>query len=120
MKVLVNKDPRYHIDLRRVRQEVAAILAEMGYEDGEVGVIFVGRRKAKRLNQDYRQMDYIPAVLSFGQGGDKRGGRRLLGDVMICWPEVREQAIRENAPLEDVLRELLRHGLGNLVAELKG
>ncbi len=118
MKVLLKKDPRYHLDLRWVRREVERLLAELGVREGEVSLIFVGRRKAKALNQQYRQMDYIPLVLSFPQGGEYRAGRRVWGDVMICWPEVREQAIRENAPLEEILSRLLKHGLTNLVKDL--
>ena len=114
MKVLISKDPRYHLDLKWVRRKVEEIMAGLGIDEGEVSLIFVGRRKAKMLNQKYRQMDYVPLVLSFPQGGE----RRLWGDVMVCWPEVREQAIRENATLEEILARLLKHGLTNLVKDL--
>lgn len=118
MRVLLKKDPRYHLDLRWIRREVEKLFAELGIHEGEVSLIFVGRRKAKALNQQYRQMDYVPLVLSFPQGGEYRAGRRVWGDVMICWPEVREQAIRENATLEEILTQLLKHGLANLAKSL--
>ncbi len=118
MKILLKKDPRYHLKPARVRQLVRQILAPWsGLEKAELSISFVGRRQARALNQRWRQMDYIPLVLSFSQEGARAGGRRLLGDLVICWPEVREQAIRENASLDEVLENLLRHGLKNLLAD---
>jgi len=120
MKVLISKDPRYPIDNKKIRKKVDMIFRRLETPSNcELSIFFVGRRKAKQMNQGYRQMDYIPEVLSFSQGGDRVGGRILLGDLLICFPQVRERAIRENQLVDKILGETLEHGIKNLLKEVE-
>ena len=76
----------------------------------------VGERAAKKLNQDYRQADYIPEVLAFPLQEEEPAGDgvRRWGDVVICFPQARQLAVKFNRPLDEVLMELLVHGLKNI------
>jgi rRNA maturation RNase YbeY len=116
-KVLIKKDPRFSFTTRKIRQLTVEILKEYGFGEGtEISLVFVGKRKACQLNQQYRKMDYIPLVLSFPNNQEETPeGNVFLGDVVICFSEAVEKAIVENQRLEAVLDELLRHGIANLV-----
>ncbi len=117
MIIEVKKDPRYKVSTKAVRGIAEKILIDFGLSDKtELSIIFVGKRKAKELNLTYRQMDYIPEVLSFPS--DKEitpAGNLFLGDVMICFPLARQRAMVENQLMEKSIEELLRHGINNLV-----
>ncbi len=119
MRILISKDPRYPLENKKIKAAVKKILKQLGIKDNfEVSIAFVGKRKALRMNKIYRQMDYIPEVLSFSQDGDQAGEQKLLGDILICFPQVRERAITENRLVDEVIEELLAWGLRNLVTDL--
>jgi rRNA maturation RNase YbeY len=116
-KISIKKDPRFSFATSKIRQLVAEILREYRVEKGtEISLVFVGKRKARQLNQQYRKMDYIPLVLSFPNNQEKTPeGNVFLGDVVICFSQAVDKAIVENQRLEAVLDELLRHGIANLL-----
>jgi len=118
-RISIKKDPRYRIDNKKVRKIARKILAENKLEGKiELGIAFVGKRKAKELNQEYRRMGYLPEVLSFTYGkGKTQEGWRFLGDVVICFPALRERAITQNQLVEESVADLLRHGINNLLQE---
>lgn len=117
MIIEVKKDPRYKVSIKVIKRIAEKILIDFGLKDKtELSIIFVGKRKAKELNIAYRQMDYVPEVLSFPS--DKEitpAGNLFLGDVMVCFPLARERAMIENQLMEKSIEELLRHGINNLV-----
>jgi len=117
MKVLIKKDPRYPLDLKKIRQKAKEILASFGLSDKvELSLYFIGTRKAKELNQTYRKMDYIPEVLSFSMNEKGPDGVLRLGDLVICFPKARDLAMKRNRMVEEIIAELLEHGIKNLVA----
>ena len=116
MKVLIKKDPRYPLNLKNIRRNAKEILASLGLgEKVELSIFFVGARKAKWLNENYRKMDYIPEVLSFSLNEKGPDGVLRLGDVVICFPKARETALKRSRMVEEIIRELLEHGIKNLV-----
>ena len=116
MKVLIKKDPRYPLDVKRVRQEAEKILSSFGLSNKtELSILFIGKRKAKKLNQKYRNMDYIPEVLAFPMNEFDPDGILRLGDVAICFPLARDYAMKREKMVFEVIKEFLRHGIGNLV-----
>lgn len=117
MRILIKKDPRYPLDVKEVRQIAEDVLEE--YELGdkiELSVNFVGKRKAKSLNENYRDKGYIPKVLSFPMDEDTPEGRRLLGDIVICFPLAREEARQRQRMVNEIIKELLDHGIENIIS----
>ena len=116
MRVLLKKDSRWSLPTKDVKRVALGVMEEMGFPDNaELSVMLAGKRKAKSLNLQYRKMSYVPQVLAFSQDREKGSeGMLLLGDVVICLPLLREEAIRENRLIMEVLRDWLRHGVGNL------
>ncbi|MBU2592297.1 MAG: rRNA maturation RNase YbeY [Patescibacteria group bacterium] len=119
VKVLIKKDPRYPVNLKNVRRKITEILADFKPDENlEVSLVFVGKRKAKELNEGYRKMDYIPEVLAFPMNEFGPDGVLRLGDLVICFPLAREVAIKREKLVEEIIFELLEHGMGNLVRDL--
>jgi len=119
VKVLIKKDPRYPINLKGVRRKIIEILGDFGKKEKlEISLVFVGKRKAKELNENYRKMDYIPEVLAFPMNEVGPDGVIRLGDLVICFPLAREVAIKREKLVDQVIFELLEHGIANIVPGL--
>jgi probable rRNA maturation factor len=88
----------------------------------ELGVRFVGERRMRSLNRDYRGLDQVTDVLSFpleesGEWDDATAGAppRLLGDIVICLRVAARQARGDGEPLAHELATLLIHGVLHLL-----
>lgn len=76
-----------------------------------INVLIVGTKKAKSLNQKYRQKDYVPNVLSFTNRVDEITESTFLqADVFICYPVVITEAKKYSLPIADRLIHLIVHG----------
>ncbi|WP_308149817.1 rRNA maturation RNase YbeY [Spiroplasma sp. AdecLV25b] len=80
-----------------------------------IAVIFSDETTSQQLNIDYRQKDYVPDVLSFGNEDDnfptEDNEIRDLGDVYICYAKAVNQA---QTYVHSLIRELcflFLHGL---------
>jgi rRNA maturation RNase YbeY len=82
----------------------------------ELSILFVGREKAKKLNQTYRKMDYIPQVLGFPMSKTKDAdGKVRLGDIVICTQKLKYEVKFQKKSLKKILDEWLVHGVENLL-----
>ena len=118
MVIEVKKDPRYRIKMAFLKSTAQKILREFGLEEKtQLGLVLVGKRKAKSLNQDFRKQDYIPAVLSFPYKEETPEENYFLGDVVVCFPLAREKAVLENQTIEQAMVDLIKHGINNLVVK---
>lgn len=116
MKILVKKDPRYPLDVKEIRRIAKEILKEYDLPDEvELSINFVGKRKAKDLNQDYRNEDYIPKVLAFPMNEKGPDEVRRLGDIVICFPLARKEARQRQRMVNEIIKELLEHAIDNLI-----
>ena len=68
--------------------------------------------EAQALNQDYRDKDYVPNVLTFEYGEIRAGV--LGGDVVICAPVVEREAREQGKPLKDHFAHMTLHGVLHL------
>ena len=69
-----------------------------------ISVVVVGDVAMRRLNQRYRQQNYIPDVLSFPYGADG-------GEIVLCYAQAKRQANQKQVELRRELAWLLIHGL---------
>jgi probable rRNA maturation factor len=110
---------RAAIDGDRVADLVRHVLSSEGAVPAEVGVQFVGARRMRALNGEYRSVDAVTDVLSFPleEPGEEPlpGVPRLLGDVIVCPVQARRQALADGAPPAFELAVLLTHGLLHLL-----
>lgn len=108
--VLVKHNKNWGLSEGRVISLAKRALKESGLKENiELSVNFVGRHRAKKLNQKYRRKDYVPQVLGFPME-TKKGvdGWIRLGDIVICTEKLKDEK-------RDVLYEWLVHGIKNLL-----
>ncbi|MDD3002255.1 MAG: rRNA maturation RNase YbeY [Candidatus Shapirobacteria bacterium] len=115
--VLINHNKNWGLQSRLVEELANKALEEKGYKkDVELSVYFVGRKKAKDLNVNYRNMSYIPQVLGFPMSKKKDvDGKIRLGDIVICTQKLKYEVKFQNSDLETVLYSWLVHGVENLL-----
>jgi len=118
ISVLITSESRYKFERPKIRQAIIRLLKEEKLNDVVVSVAVVGSRKMKQLNQEYRKIDVVTDVLSFSLE-EARGpnGQLRLGDIILCYPLVRDQARIENKLVVDKMIELVEHGLKHLLGE---
>lgn len=81
-------------------------------------IIFVNDQAIKDLNKQYRQLNEITDVLSFAFEDNKKmlyNEWRLLGDIYICIPQMKRQAITYQNSEKRELAFLVVHGLLHLL-----
>lgn len=76
-------------------------------KDYVLSLVFMGEKKAKILNSEYRNKDYATDILSFGIDTNE-------GEIIIC-PKVLEKKAKEfKRSLQNYLQFLFIHGLFHL------
>lgn len=81
-------------------------------------VILVDENKIQELNRDYRKIDKVTDVISFAfEDNDKKeyNKMRILGEIYICIPRMKEQAIEYGHGETRELAFLGVHGLLHLL-----
>ena len=115
--ILINHNKNWGLDEKLVEKLSQKALKEKGYdEDVELSVYFVGRKKARDLNINYRQKDYYPQVLGFPMSTKKDAdGKIRLGDIVICTQKLKYEVEFQKSDLDTVLYSWLVHGVENLL-----
>jgi len=115
--ILINHPKNWGLSESLVKRLSLKALKNKGYiDDVELSVLFVGRKKAKDLNVNYRKMSYIPQVLGFPMSMNKDAdGVIRLGDIVICTQKLKYEVKFQKSTLEKVLYEWLVHGVENLM-----
>lgn len=123
-KVFVTSQSRYPANNKELKHHLRRFLTEKGVRDADLSIAFVGERKIKDLAKTYLgEEDSVHEVLSFPSLESRPNSRfvmaqeaRLqLGDVVICYPEARKIAMKENRMVDVVLQELAEHGALHLL-----
>lgn len=115
--VLINHNKNWGLDKELVERLAKKVLKEKGFiEDVELSIYFVGRKRAKDLNVNYRNMIYIPQVLGFPMSKEKDiDGKIRLGDIVICTQKLKYEVKFQKSDLETILYSWLVHGVDNLL-----
>ncbi|HVT01126.1 MAG TPA: rRNA maturation RNase YbeY [Patescibacteria group bacterium] len=113
-------ESRFRVNRKRIKESVVATLEKNKVVvPTEVSIAIVGNRKMKSLNKKYRDIDKPTNVLSFPQGeGEKMPmptDKLYLGDVIISYPVVVEEAAKYNKLIDDWVCELVEHGVTHLL-----
>lgn len=115
-------ESRYKVNRKKIKETVKRILNDRGINHAvEVSVAIVGARKMRALNNKYRQIDRETNVLSFpqaeGHSMPVNPDVSFLGDIVICYPVIIDEASRFNKYVDSWICELVEHGLLHLLGE---
>ncbi len=120
LQLIISADSRYSFDRKQVRAGLEKTLNEQGV-DGKViiSLSVVGERKIRELEKKYFNRDEVTDVLSFPleEGVEMPTGTDglNLGDIVVCYPQAKRQAMQWNKLIDDEIEFLACHGLLHLL-----
>lgn len=139
--VYLSVGSRYPVNRKKIRQFVLDFLKTKNLDNLIVNISVVGERKITALNQKYLRHQGVTDILSFPQyekGSDvdyestldptpqenSVGSfvsppieQRILGDLVVCFPEVVRQSMKRGKMVDDHICSLLEHGLQHLLGQ---
>lgn len=116
-KIEVFNETEEKICLKEIKKIIAFALKKEKIKRGIVNVILVDEKEIKKINKEYRNIDRVTDVISFAleEGESIKFNFRLLGDIYICVPRMKEQAINYGHSEKRELLFLTVHGLLHLL-----
>jgi probable rRNA maturation factor len=124
IKVNVKKQGNYATNVTKIKSSLKSFFLEKGIvSSAEVSVAIVGKEKMQELGKEYLKEDgkTVHNVLSFtpdegkGEFVNPPDGILHLGEIIICYPKVVEEANYEGSLIDDKVIELCKHGALHLM-----
>lgn len=124
IKVDIVKQSNYPVSATKLKKKLADFFAKKGIvSNSEVSVAIVGEKKMIAISRKYLKDNKVHNVLSFTPEEAKDNfvyppdGTLHLGEIIICYPLVFQEAKKENSLIEDKVYELIEHGAKHLLGE---
>ncbi len=120
VSVLIFVESRYKVNRKRIKQVVGNVLSknEIG-GPVEISVAIVGDRKMRELSKKYKGEDKTRNILSFsqteGQSIQMPKDVLRLGDIVLSYPQVINDAVKDEMLVDDKVDQLVEHGLMHLL-----
>ena len=124
LKILIKTDSHYSVNRKKIKQAIKDFLKAKNIKQSvEISLSVVGDRMMRRLNKKYRNLDETANVLAFPLFSTKKAnnfvmppdGHLYLGDILISYPQMIDQACAEEKLVDEKINELVLHGLKNLL-----
>jgi len=107
---------RYKINRKRIKVFVQDVFEKEQIDlNYSLNVVFVGKNKMKIFTEKYKNEKETLPVLSFKYDEDVGEKEVLLGEVIICFPLVILLAAERNKRVDEMINELVKHGIKNLI-----
>ncbi|MFA5317978.1 MAG: rRNA maturation RNase YbeY [Patescibacteria group bacterium] len=110
MKLEINNTTKQRINKKLLQKAADVFGKKMGFAKSSISLAIVGEGKMKKINSACRGIDKPTDVLSF----EFKDGENL-GEIIICYEEVKKQAGRQGIPAQDELVFIFVHGLLHLI-----
>ena len=117
MGVLIeNRQDKYAITPKNLKEKAQAILSALGSPDGELSILLLDDPQIAVLNKDYLQREGPTNVIAFPmrEGAFAEITPDLLGDVVISLETAEKEGLAAGMSMEDRLGELMVHGILHL------
>lgn len=121
LELIITADSRYPFDRKRVKGALLKTLKEQDITKGvvKISLSVVGERKIKELEKVYFHEGKVTDVLSFplkeGHDMPEDFDGLNLGDIVVCYPQAKRQAIQWTRTVDDEIVFLACHGLLHLL-----
>ena len=124
IKVNVSKQSNYPVKSSLIKNRLKSFLTKEGIvSDCEVSVAIVGESKMLELSKKHLKDKLLHNVLSFTESELKGSfiyppdGKIYLGDIIVCYPKVVEEAKEEETLIDTRVYELVEHGAMHLLGK---
>ena len=91
----------------------------------EISLALVAPKEIKKLNKEYRKHDSVTDILSFPEyenikkiekaAVEKLDGELFLGELILCYDDIKEYTDREKLDLKKELVNVVAHGILHLL-----
>ncbi|HUD04718.1 MAG TPA: rRNA maturation RNase YbeY [Patescibacteria group bacterium] len=120
ISVLIFVESRYKINRKRIKKVIESVIAKNEVTGPvEISVAVVGDRKMRELSKKYKGEDKTRNILSFSQTEGESvitpSDILRLGDIVLSFPQVINDAVRDEMLVDDKVDELVEHGLMHLL-----
>jgi len=120
VSVLIFVESRYKVSRKRIKQVIKNALDKNAVSGAvEVSVAIVGDRKMRELSKKYKGEDKTRNILSFsqteGEALSMPNNFLRLGDIVLSYPQVINDAVRDEMLVDDKVDQLVEHGLMHLL-----
>jgi probable rRNA maturation factor len=120
ISVLIFVESRYKINRKRIKKVIEGVIAKNEVAGPiEISVAVVGDRKMRELSKKYKGEDKTRNILSFSQTEGETmtlpSDVLRLGDIVLSFPQVINDAVRDEMLVDDKVDELVEHGLMHLL-----
>ncbi len=105
---------RYLINRPLIKNVVTDFLKNKNLQNNTINIVFIGRIKMKQLANKYKNENVALPILTF-KYQEKNQEDNLLGEIIICYPQLVLLAAEKNKSIDYILTKLLIHGLENLL-----
>ena len=117
--VNITSSSRYKINRKIIKKRTIDFLLEKGISQNNlINIVFVGKNKMHQISSQYKNEDEALPVLSFLYN-EKETNNHLLGEVIVCYPQAVLLAAQRNKKVDDILMQLIEHGVKNLLENNK-
>jgi probable rRNA maturation factor len=120
VSVLIFVESRYKINRKRIKKTVLDVLDKNQIVGPvEISIAVVGDRKMRELSKKYKGEDKTRNILSFSQTEGESikvpNDVLRLGDIVLSFPQVINDAVRDEMLVDDKVDQLVEHGLMHLL-----
>lgn len=120
IKVPIFVESRYKVNRKKIKKTITDLLNKKSINGSvEISVAIIGDRKMRELSKKYKGEDKTRNILSFSQteGERMKGEENMtrLGDIVLSYPQVINDASRDEMLVDDKINELVEHGLMHLL-----
>jgi len=120
ISVLIFVESRYKANRKRIKKVIESVITKNEVSGPvEISVAVVGDRKMRELSKKYKGEDKTRNILSFSQTEGESmtipSDVLRLGDIVLSYPQVINDAVRDEMLVDDKVDELVEHGLMHLL-----
>ena len=109
---------RYKINRNQIKEKLGLFLKQSGHqEETLLNIIFVGKNKIRSLSKKYKKEDVAHPVLAFSYH-EKNNDEKFLGEIVLCYPQAILLAAERQKRVDDIIWQLIKHGINNLLSDL--
>lgn len=107
---------RYKINRQKIKLFVEEIFEKEQLSSRfSLNIVFVGKNKMKSFTEKYKGEKETLPILSFPYNEKLGEDQILLGEVILCYPLIILLAAERNKRVDEVINELIKHGVENLL-----
>lgn len=120
LTVLIYVESRYKANRKRIKKAIQKVLFEQNVKGPvEVSVAIIGDRKMRELSKKYKGEDKTRNILTFslseGAPTVMPTDKLRLGDIVISFPVLIQEAAKEEELVDDRMDMLVEHGMMHLL-----